>query len=285
MFIRLLRLYARLPLPVLHWLGYLLGWVRYLSSARTAERTRVNLEASGLGADKSKFRRLLHANIAETGKALLETLAIWFRPYDDVLSWVRECKGWEYVERALSKNKGVIFLTPHLGCFEITSLYYSSRYPMTVLYRPPRKNWINPLILAGRQRGQITLAPANLKGVRQLFRALKRGEAVGILPDQVPAMGEGEWADFFGRPAYTMTLVNRLVESTGATVLLAFGERLAYGRGYVVHIEPLESAVTTQTINQAIEKLVRRCPEQYLWSYMRHKVPPGVAQPAVTSRS
>lgn len=218
----------------------------------------------------------------EMGKGMLETFAIWFRPHERILQWVRECHGWEHVESALADGQGIIFLTPHLGCFEITSLYYAAHHPISVLYRPPRKAWLAPLIHAGRERGLIKLEPTNLKGVRGLLHGLKRGEAIGILPDQVPSAGEGEWASFFGRPAYTMTLVSRLAKSTGATVLMAFGERLADGKGYVIHIEPLHEVATTANLNVAIEKLVRRRPEQYLWSYPRYKVPRGAPKPPST---
>jgi KDO2-lipid IV(A) lauroyltransferase len=112
-----------------------------------------------------------------------------------------------------------------------------------------------------------------------LLKTLRQGEAVGILPDQVPEDNEGEWANFFGRPAYTMTLVGKLVASTDATVLLAFGERLPSGQGYVIHIEPLDPdgvmayPPTAQDVNDGIERIVRQCPEQYLWSYGRFKRP------------
>ena len=173
----------------------------------------------------------------------------------------------------------MIFLTPHLVCFEITAPYYAAQRQMSVLYRPPRQAWLAPLIEAGRARGQIRLAPTTLSGVRDLLKALKQREAVGSRPDQTPGRNEGEWADFFGRPAYTMTLVQRLAQNTGATVLMAFGERLPRGRGYVIHIEPFDAVPTPAAINEAIERLVRRKPEQYLWSYPRHRKPRGVALP------
>ena len=281
MLIWLLRLFARLPLPLVHLLGSIVGWGMYFGSSRFASRTRQNLLASGLCPDDPSFRRVLHRNILENGKGMLETFAIWFRPYELALQWVRECHGWEHVEAALAQGHGIIFLTPHLGCFEITSLYYAARHPISVLYRPPRQSWLEPLIYAGRERGQVKLAPTNLKGVRGLLQTLKQGHAVGILPDQTPHKGEGEWASFFGRPAYTMSLVGRLAKSTDAVTILAFGERLPYGRGYIVHFEPLpsEAALSTSGLNAAIEALVSRYPEQYLWSYPRYKVPPGVSKP------
>ncbi|HEY3328289.1 MAG TPA: lysophospholipid acyltransferase family protein [Novimethylophilus sp.] len=277
----LLRQFARLPLAFIHLIGSIAGWGLYLGSPKTANRMRNNLRASGLCPGGAMYRRILRRSIAETGKGLLETFAIWFRPHAQVLQWVRECRGWEHVDAALTAGRGIIFLTPHLGCFEITSLYYASLHPISVLYRPPRKAWLAPLIHAGRRRGQITLAPTNLKGVRGLLQGLRRSEAIGILPDQVPSVGEGEWAKFFGRPAYTMTLVNKLASSTGATVLMAFGERLPAGKGYIIHISPLDICATAADLNAAIEALVRRCPEQYLWSYPRYKVPRGAPKPPV----
>ncbi len=287
MLIWLLRLFARVPLPLVHLLGIAVGWGMYLGSPKYAARMRANLRGSGLCPGDVAFRRQLRRCIGEAGKATLETFVIWFRPYPEVLELVRECRGWEHAEAALAAGNGLIFLTPHLGCFEITSLYYAQHHPLGVLYRPPRKPWLAPLIESGRERGQIKLAPTTLKGVRGLLQALKRGQAIGILPDQVPSTGEGEWADFFGRPAYTMTLVSKLANSSGATVLMAFGERLPYGRGYIFHIEPVPvgGVATVAALNATIEAAVRRCPEQYLWSYPRFKVPRGAPKPPVTSTS
>jgi KDO2-lipid IV(A) lauroyltransferase len=268
----LLRLLASFPLPLIHTLGAVTGWIIYFSRESFGRRTRKNLDLVNL-ADSEGNRRLVYKSICETGKGLLETFAIWFRPLASVIGLVKQVQGWEHVETALAAKKGIIFLTPHLGCYEITSLYYASQHPISVLYRPPRKGWLEPLIEEGRNRGLVKLAPTSLSGVRTLLRALKQGEAVGILPDQVPEPDEGEWATFFGQPAYTMTLVGKLAGSTNATVLLAFGERLSWGRGYVIHIEPLGSEPTAQNINDGIERLVRKRPEQYLWSYGRFKRP------------
>ena len=138
---------------------------------------------------------------------------------------------------------------------------------------------------AGRARGQVSLAPANLKGVRLLYKALHRGDAIGILPDQAPGVGEGEWADFFGRPAYTMTLVTRLQESSGAEVIMAFAERLAQGRGYRLHFKAVGAdPLDTAALNRAVEAIVRSCPQQYLWGYNRYKAPAGAKEPARSAK-
>lgn len=270
----MLKLLSKLPLWIVHGLGILLGWLIFLNNKKFAGLIQQNLKSSQVCPNKAALKKTQHKNVGETGKALLETFAIWFKNYTKLKSLYQGCSGWEHVENAIKNKQGIIFLTPHLGCFEITSLYYGQFYPITVLFRPPRQLWLMPLIEEGRQRGQVSLAPANQQGVKQLLQALKRGEAIGILPDQAPYEGEGEWAPFFGRPAYTMTLASKLAGKTGAQVLMAFGERLPKGRGYYIHIEPIEAGgVATPTLlNKAIEKIIARCPSQYMWAYDRYKV-------------
>jgi KDO2-lipid IV(A) lauroyltransferase len=275
----LLQLVARLPLPLLHLIGAALGWVVYLISPRYRNMIGRNLDIAGLGT-----MRMRAAVVCETGKGALEVPAIWLRPHDRVARLVVEASGWEHVERAAKAHKGLIFLTPHLGCWEMTGQYLASRTPITVMYSPPNIKSLEPLMRAGRDRGAaMNSVPADMRGVRAMLKALRRGEAIGILPDQVPGVGEGEWVEFFGRPAYTMTLVARLAEKTGAPVLLCHSRRLSWGRGYRFEIEPPlaprppESPV--RALNRSLEQLIRRCPQQYLWSYNRYKVPAGVRPP------
>jgi KDO2-lipid IV(A) lauroyltransferase len=274
-----LRLAGRLPLSWLHSAGAALGWLAYWSSPSYAARLRENLYASGVCAGALQCDALRRAAIAEAGKSVAELAAVWFGADEKVMRLV-ECEQWDVVERARARGAGVIFLTPHLGCFEISALYGAQRMPLTVLYRPPKQRWLEPLMAAGRSRWQATMAPANLRGVRMLYRALARGESVGLLPDQAPGMGEGAWAHFFGRPAYTMTLVKRLQQASGAGVIMAFAERLPAGRGYRLFLEEIATDGLDETaLNRAVEAQVRRRPEQYLWSYNRYKVPAGAEPP------
>ncbi len=279
----LMRMGARMPLATLHFFGAGLGWLVYALSAAYRRRCRENLRASGLGNDEAAYRRLLQATVVETGKSITELCRVWFGDDDEIDRIVR-CDDWAVVEEALRGGKGLIFLTPHLGCFEISALYGARRLPLTILYRPPKRAGLEALMQAGRQRAQARLAPANLQGVRLLIKALRRGEAIGILPDQAPGVGEGEWADFFGRPAYTMTLVGRLQASTGAAVVMAFAERLPQGAGYHLHLERvLADPLNPAALNRAVEQVVSRCPAQYLWGYNRYKVPAGAAPPPAAS--
>lgn len=284
MMVRLLRLLARMPLPWLHRAGVALGWLVYLASPVYASRMRENLQASGIYADSRALRGALRACIAETGKGVLEIVKVWFGDIEKVMELV-ECRTWHVVEEAQRAGRGVILLTPHLGCFEVAGLSSAQRHPLTVLYRPPRQRWLEPLMIAGRNRGQARVAPANLRGVRLLYKALQRGEAIGLLPDQAPQVGEGVWAEFFGRPAYTMTLVRRLQKQTGAAVFFAIAERLPAGKGFALRYEAYPGAdLDERQLNRAVEDVIRRCPTQYLWSYNRHKVPRGVTPPAVEAR-
>jgi KDO2-lipid IV(A) lauroyltransferase len=271
--ITLFRFLSRLPLAWLHSLGFVVGWLTWLLSPTYRRHMHDNMVLA-LGA--AEAGRLRSAAIAEAGKGMLELPRVWLRPLAETSSRVVEVSGWELVEAASRRGKGILYLTPHLGCFEVTAQYLSTHAPITVLYRPPKQAWLQTMIEAGRARAQLHLAAADLSGVRGLLKALKRGEAVGMLPDQAPRAGEGRWLDFFGRPAYTMTLAARLVE-TGASVIMVWAERLPAGAGYHFHLQaptqPIRGSIEERAlqINQQIEVLVRQCPQQYLWGYNRYK--------------
>jgi len=283
MLIWLLRQLARLPLSWNHAIGGALGWVVYFLSDEYAARLRANLLQSGLWRDEKDYQRILRRNIAESGKAGTELIPVWFRPVAPAVRLVVRAEPIALVEAAEQRGRGLIYLTPHLGCFDAAALWAAQRRPITVLYRPPRMKALQPLIEAGRGRDRVQLAPANLGGVRLLLKALRRGEAVGILPDQVPAEGEGVWAEFFGRPAYTMTLAGKLAQATGATILMAAAVRLADGAGFAIHFTEYDGATSgedaARDLNAAIERMVKLEPSQYLWSYNRYKVPAGVMPP------
>lgn len=277
MLVLLFRLLSVFPLSVLHRLGTALGWLVYLVSPSYRRRLRSNLEGAGYG-------NQLRAAIAESGKAILELPFVWCAPQARVTRHVT-MENWELVQRQLDSGKGIVFLTPHLGCFELTAQQVSLRVELTVMYRPPRKSALKPLVEGARARQHMHLAPANLSGVRMLVKALKGGQPVGVLPDQVPQEGEGVWAPFFGRDAYTMTLPAKLAQLGKADILLVYAERLPRGRGYAIRFVPFDgelagsAAEQAASINHAMEQLIARCPSQYFWSYNRYKRPQGVTAP------
>jgi Kdo2-lipid IVA lauroyltransferase/acyltransferase len=262
-----------LPLPLLHALGVLLGCVTYLSPSYR-RRLRDNAALAGYSSAALCFKSALHA-----GKMACELPFLWLTRG----ALPVKVEGWDAVETALASGKGIVFLTPHLGCFEVTPRPFAERAAITVLYRPPKQGWLRELVESNRSRPNLHTAPANLAGVKQMLRALKRGETVGLLPDQVPQAGEGILVPFFGKPAWTMTLPARLVHATGATLLLAVGIRLPGGAGYSVRYSAFEGELSTDAteaaaqIGGAMESLIRTCPEQYLWGYNRYKMPRGEA--------
>ena len=270
----LMSLAARLPLAVLHAMGALLGWMMYGLSPTYRHYLRDNLEAAGY-----RDARTRRAAIAGAGRLLAELPLVWLRPRAEVTALVRRIDGREHVDRARAAGQGIVFLTPHLGCFEVAAQVAAEHFPITVLYRPPKIDWMQPMIEEGRGQDNVRLARADLSGVRELLAALGRSETVGILPDQVPGEGEGEWVEFFGKPAYTMALAAKLAARPRSVCLLAFGERLPGGAGFVLHVRPLPAAEPgeneTRRMNRALEALIRECPGQYLWGYNRYKTPRG----------
>jgi len=290
----LLRLIARLPLGLVHALGGVLGLVTYALSPTYRRRLRANLAQAGFNVE-----RLALTCAREAGKQAVETPWIWMRPPEDLRRVMQVVDG-EVERAAVESGRPVIYLTPHLGCFEITAQYcvlnrWQPPHSLTALYRVPRKEILRPLVEFGRRRNGVELAPASLGGVRQLLRALKRGNAVGILPDQVPSGGDGAWVPFFGRPAYTMTLPGKLATAADADVLFIFGERVrsldGKGAGFRIRFQKLSEPLSGETerdalrVNLDLERLIRTCPTQYLWGYNRYKQPAGAAPPPAVQGS
>lgn len=268
-----------------------MGWVVYLAPGRHRRLLQANLQR--YTAATEHYRTVLKQSIGEHGKTIFELPLAWFRPADRLVQLVRETEGMHHIEQARAQQHGIIFLTPHLGSFEIAGRYVASLAPVTFMYRPPKQAWLEPIMNAGRARANASMAPASVRGVRMMLRALKQGQAVGILPDHVPGGGEGVWVDFFGRPAYTMTLAARLQDASGAALIPFFAQRLPRGEGYkVIFAAPLDlhglgAQDAALAMNRAVEALIARCPAQYMWGYNRYKHPAGAPLPpndAVTHR-
>jgi KDO2-lipid IV(A) lauroyltransferase len=281
MLVPIFRFLSFFPLPFLHAMGAALGWLVYLGSPSYRRRMRDNLALAG-------YTQHLSAAIAEAGKSIVELPFIWCADPRRVSRHATD-ENWGIVQAELDAGRGIVFLTPHLGCFEIVAQEIALRTELMVMYRPPKKAALKPLIEGARARDNLLLAPANMSGVRMLAKCLKKGKPIGLLPDQVPQEGEGVWAKFFGRDAYTMTLPAKLAQLGDATVIVTYAERLPGGRGYVIRFVPFDgkldgsAAEQAQAINGAMERLIARSPAQYFWSYNRYKVPAGIAAPAAAN--
>lgn len=280
------RLIAALPLGAVQRIGALLGSIVYRMAPDYGRRLRENLTVAGY-----RDARLIDEAAREAGKQALETPWIWMRPRGESAA-TAELVDRAIFDDALADGRPVLFMTPHLGCFEVFAQFYAAtrvdakQRPMTVLYRIPRKPMLRSIVQSGRAAEGLLLAPAEMRGVKMMIKAMQRRQVVGVLPDQVPSQGEGVWAPFFGREAYTMTLPARLAVQFDAIVIFFFSERLANGAGYRIHLKPLERSFTGDArkdaaiINAKLEALVRMCPQQYLWGYNRYKVPAGIEPPA-----
>lgn len=266
------KLLARLPLPILHSIGRITGRVVYYLPGRYRNRLQRNAVQAGY-----KQKSFSSRAAAETGAMILETPKVWLQTEKCLEKTISNDD--HVVQKIKDQGRGILYLTPHLGCFEITARYIAKTSPITVMFRPPRWKPLEPAMVQSRNTEGLNAVPANMQGVRQFVRALKKGQAVGMLPDQVPSGGEGVWANFFNKPAYTMTLAAKLALQSKVAIVVTSGERLKGGKGWRIHYhqipEPLPETVEelVPIINQAIEEMIQRFPDQYLWSYNRYKIP------------
>jgi len=277
-FVRLLLwLLGRLPLRALHALGAGLGLLWLRAGFREARVAAINLRLCFPELADAERAQLLRQTLVETGRTAAELPWLWSRGAATLARAIRVVEGEALFLDAITTGKGVLIAAPHLGAWEALNLYLSRTAPVAILYRLPRLAWVEDLI--NRCRGRLGAEPvrAEAAGVRTLLKRLKDGGVVGILPDQQPKVGEGDFAPFFGHAALTMALFPKLAQRTGARVLYAWAERLPRGAGYAVRFADLGGAADAAAMNAAIEGLARACPAQYQWTYKRFGIQPDGA--------
>jgi KDO2-lipid IV(A) lauroyltransferase len=285
--------FARLPWAWLRALADAVAalWLRL--DAREARVARRNLELIGAQWPPAQRAALLREVLRSTARQLLETLRLWTRPHPENLALIREEHGVAAFDAAIAAGQGVIVAAPHHGNWELLNQWLAAHTPLAILYRPP-DSAVGEAFLRivradrsghperGEPKDRVTQVRADGRGVRELFRILKAGGVVGILPDQQPKAGDGVLAPFFGLPTYTMTLLGRLAERSGAAVLFAWCERIDDALGFALHIEPAPSgigaadaALSTAALNAAVEAIARRDLAQYQWTYKRFRLKPS----------
>ncbi len=277
----LLLMLAKLPFNWNQKLGYLVGRLLYWFAQDLKRITDINLQLCFPDSSVEERSELGKRSMLESGKTLTEMAPMWLWPLDQTLGLLRQVEGEDKLQEAYARGKGIILLSPHLGCWEIISLYVAEKYPMTNMFRPHRIKSLSQYMEHGRQRGQATLVPTDISGVKQLMRALRRGDIAGLLPDQDPGLKAGEFADFFGVKANTMTLVSRLACKTKAPVLFAVAERLPNAKGYKLVFTEAEEKISScdelesiSAMNKSVQELILHNPNQYQWSYRRFKCRP-----------
>ncbi len=274
----LLDAFAALPLRVNQALGAFIGWVATLVPSRMRHVTQRNIALCFPDMGKAERKRLERQSLIETGRTLTEAGPLWRWPREKLLEITRETPGLDAVEQARAEGQGIIILAPHIGAWELVGLYASIRWPMTSLYKPPKQAAMDPPMREARERLGATLVPTDASGVKALLQALRRGEVIGILPDQEPTGGQGVFAPFLGQPAYTMVLASRLVGRGSARAFFTFAERLPRGQGFRLHFIPAEEdfysadvETSAAALNRGVEACIRIAPAQYQWSYKRFR--------------
>lgn len=282
----LVRLAGRLPLSWLHAGGAFIGRIAWWCHAKLRRHTQINigLVLPQYAADDQ--RRTAHATVLDTGRSILEIARIWGGGPQRALGLVRGVDGEELFDAARAAGKGVIIAAPHLGCWELLNFWLCSKTDLAIVYRPPRYADIEPLLVAARGALKPEQVRAEGAGIRTLYRRLAAGGVVGILPDQLPKQGEGEFAPFFGVQALTMVLVSRLAQRTGCAVLFAYAQRLPRGAGYRIRIRPAPDGiadpdlpVAVAALNRGVEDCVREAFTQYQWHYKRFQYRPTPDEP------
>lgn len=281
----LLRLFALLPLPLAHALGAALGALGAVVPSSFARRTRFHIARCLPELAPPARRRLAFRALVEAGKTIAELPFLFWGGEGRVVRALRAVHGRERLDAAVAAGKGVIAASPHLGSWEMAGLAYSRLQPIVTMYRPQEEPW-DSLIKAGRSRFGAAVVPSDRSGMRRLLEALHRGGSIGVLPDQDPPTGSGVFAPFFGIVAHSPVFASRLARRTGATILYVYAERLGWGRGFVLHIEPAPPEVADEdeagavtAVNRGVEACIRRFPAQYYWAYMRFRRRPAGEPP------
>jgi KDO2-lipid IV(A) lauroyltransferase len=269
---------ARLPLSWLHLLGSGLGRLLMLVPNRARDTTLKNLRTCFPDLDNHQLDALARESLEHTACTALEMGKAWMQPIARTVALTVATEGVAEYREALASGKGVILLAPHLSNWEIFGFYAVDGVPATFMYQPPRRAYIDRLLQEVRSRSGVRMAPTNRKGVAQVLGALQRGELVGILPDQVPPDGSGDFAPFFGEPAFTMTLISKLAQRTGAEVFCGFGQRLPRGAGFKAIFRRADKAIgssepseSLRGLNRSVEQVVTMAPSQYQWEYKRFR--------------
>ncbi len=273
-----------MPLGMARGCGWLLGQLFYLFPNKQRRIYAVNIAICFPEMGAREQRSLLRNSLIENFITLMELPAVWLGETSAWVDMTEGGSGFSKLEDAMAQGKGVIMAGPHLGNWEVGFLYLSSIFPVTALYRPPREQLLSDYIYDGRRKGGADLAPANVQGVKKLITALRNGEMLFVLTDQLPkAAGKqgSVFAPFFGQQAATMLLVNSLARKTGAPVLFFYTERYPGSQGYGLHCIPAPDGVSSPVaeeaaaaINQGLESCIRQLPEQYLWGYKRFEKRP-----------
>ena len=282
-----LRLAGKLPLRGAQLIGRFLGMTSWMFKTQSSKTTSINLKICFPELTDEQHHRMIRSSLRHTGQTMMEIPLMWEWPVERCLGLIREIEGEELLAEAKKDGRGLLLLAPHLGNWELTGLYFSSRYRMAALYSPPHIREFEDYMIRVRGRMGSELVRGDRRGLARLIALLREGEVAGILPDQSPRGKGTAYAPFFGMDVRTMTLVSKLLQKSGAKPLMTYSERLKDGQGFRLVIRECEHGIAdpdpvtaTTALNKSIENVVREIPEQYQWEYkrFRHR-PTGLPHP------
>ncbi len=275
-----LHVFAKLPLGCNRLLGSLAGRIAYCCNTNSTRIAARNLQLCFPDQSTAERNQLVQSSLISTFQFIFETSSIWFRGAQWRKTHTLSIHNEALFQRARESGRGILILVPHFGNWELAGIHVSEWVKGSAIYRPPKIEQLDPLFRKARNVGTSTLVPPTAKGVMAILKALKRGEMTVILPDQVP-MGEGGvFASFFGMPAFTVTLIYKLIQKTNPVVLQAYAIRRQQGfeLGFMEPHPSIYSDNQQESVaglNKTVEMLVALAPEQYLWEYKRFKKQPG----------
>lgn len=274
----ILQLISWLPLRLLRSAGKALGTLLWVSNGQTRRVSEENIRACFPQMDQIQQASLVKRSMQHLGMTVMEMGFVWRRSPQRVLASITRVQGQEHLTAALSAEKGVIVLAPHLGNWEFIGPYLGQYYQATLMYQPPKNRALGQIIFESREASGANLVPTNISGVKAQLRALKQGKVVGVLPDQVPPRASGTFAPFFGIPALTPTMTFNLLNRTGAKAVMAYARRDEGTGNFTLVIEPAPSGiyscdvqVSLSAMNAGIERCVMAAAEQYQWEYKRFR--------------
>jgi KDO2-lipid IV(A) lauroyltransferase len=260
--------------------GGALGFLCYYFLHRERDRTITHLTQVFPEKDRLWVRRTARRCFVHLGKALLEVMLMTPRR----LARVVEVRGEENLQKALDQGKGVVYVTGHIGNWELMAHAVAARCDLSVVAAPIEPEQVNDMIVALRSRmGVRTVLRSRPGATRELIRAFRENRVLGILIDQDTDV-ESAFVDFMGKPARTPTAAAAMAVKFGAPVIFGFIRRGKDNR-HVVTIEgPLELILTGDTekdiiantamLTGKIEECIRREPDQWVWMHRRWRRQP-----------
>ncbi|SDU33189.1 lysophospholipid acyltransferase [Halopseudomonas salegens] len=276
-----LRLFACLPFALAQRLGALVGWAMYQFPNREREVTRINLQHCMPELEPAERERLVRETMIQSGRTFAESACAWIWKPEKTLKRVKQVEGEHLLHEALDGDKGVVFITSHLGNWEVLNHWYSLHCAPVGFYRPPKLKAIDDLLR--RQRAQLgnRLAPSTREGISMVMREVRQGGAVGIPVDPEPARKSGEFVPFFAIQALTSKFVPNLLKGGQARGVFLHCVRLEDHSGFKVIVEPAPEAMysadaetAVASMSSVLERYVRQWPSQYMWSMKRFKKRP-----------